>query len=195
MNDLKKKKTLIHLLTNNHFFEKVEGTNVKNYLKDYISNSKNFKVALEFLDSFYIVHAPSERKIFKIEYFNHNEGTDMITIQDPEKNVVTMIMTNNQTYLSNALEASQLLADGIKAFNDYCAETAKVLEIENDGRFIYFDLQECNIWLKPEHRQTFIEVMTQMAESKNIEYSSLKDVNFKFSFKAWKNNEQDDEWI
>lgn len=195
MNDLKMKKTLIHLLTNNHFFEVVEGINVKKYLKDYIRNSKEFQITDEFLDSFYIIHAPSKSKIFKIEYFRHNEGTDMITIQDPEKNVATMIISDNKEYLSYALQAASMLDSALKAFNEYSAETARILEIDNDGRFVYFDLQECNIWLKPEHQQVFIEIMKEMAKAKNVEYSSLKDINFKFSFKAWKNNEHDDEWI
>ena len=195
MNKLKQKHNLITLISKIYYLDIVEYITFKKYITDYLNYSKDLYVTDENL-----YHIESHLALFKLDICQHNDNCIMFKVQDPNKNIISMIETNNKKQLDRILLGAEAIVEGIQAYKNYILNQNKILEKQNNGAWLNLDLQQSLYVLTKEEKEFFKKIIKSMCAENEIDYQKLQNINFKFSFKAWKSfqdEEEDDDfdWI
>jgi len=197
MNKLKQKNNLITLISKIYYLDLVEYIEFKQYLTDYLNNNKNLYVVDENL-----FHVESHLSLFKLVFLQHNDNCTMFKVEDSNKNIISMVETNNRKQLDRVLLGAEAIVEGIKAYKAFIQEQNEILKIQNKGHWVNLDLQQSLYVLTKEEILLIKNIIKSMCNENNLDYEKLQDVNFKFSFKAWSplttsqdEDEDDDYWI
>lgn len=195
MTKLKQKADLIRLISKIHYIETVPYITVEKYISDYIANTPNSYISDNFL-----YNINSNLALFKLNFEPHNDSCISLTITDPEKNILAMVESNNKSHLDRILAGAEAVMEAIKAYKNYIQQQNEILEKQNDGKWVSLDLQQSEYHITKQEIEQFKNIMKKMCTAQDIDFEKLKNINFKFSFRAWSplgNNDNDDdlEWI
>lgn len=195
MNKLKQKADLITLISKVHYIQTVPYITVEKYISDYIANTPN-----SYISDTFLYNINSNLALFKLNFEPHNDDCISLTITDPKKNILAMVESNDKLQLNRILSGAEAVMEAIKEYKKYIKEQNKILEKQNDGKWITLDLQQSEYLITKKEIDDFKKLMKSMCLAQNIDFESLKNINFKFSFKAWsplndKDDDDDLEWI